>query len=173
MQDKKRLQKMLNNVFSMRIRICNRMIICTFATSIQIKKMKKTMYSLFSAVLLGLMLISAKSDEPVITKQGGQTVINTTSIGADVKGFKGPTPVKIYLKSDKVVKVEMLATKDGPKFVEMVKNGILSKWNGKTVDQAISMNVDAVTGATFTSNGVKENVKRGLQYYKDSKKKKK
>ena len=57
-----------------------------------------------------------------------------------------------------------------PRFFEMVKSGLLNKWNGMTVKQASSAKVDAVTGATYSSNAVKENVRLGLEYYKKHKK---
>ena len=41
--------------------------------------------------------------------------------------------------------------------------------NGKTVKEAQQMQVDGVTGATFSSHAVKENVKRGLEYYQKHK----
>ena len=41
---------------------------------------------------------------------------------------------------------------------------MLSAWNGKTIDQAQQLKVDAVSGATFSSRGIIGNVERGLQY---------
>ena len=46
-----------------------------------------------------------------------------------------------------------------------MKKNLLDKWNGKKVKEAKSMKVDAVTGATYSSNAVIENVKLGLEYY--------
>jgi uncharacterized protein with FMN-binding domain len=48
---------------------------------------------------------------------------------------------------------------------------ILEKWNGKKVADAQKLKVDAVTGATFTSNALIENVQEGLKYYSAKKKK--
>jgi electron transport complex protein RnfG len=38
-----------------------------------------------------------------------------------------------------------------------------------TVKKALKADVDGVTGATYSSDAVKENVKRGLQYYQKNK----
>ena len=46
---------------------------------------------------------------------------------------------------------------------------MLPKWKGMTVKKALSSEVDAVTGATLSSNAVRENVKRGLEYYQKNK----
>lgn len=64
-----------------------------------------------------------------------------------------------------MVKIEALANKETPKFFKKVSDGILGKWNGKSVKAAQKLKVDGVTGATMSSNAVKENVKRGLEYY--------
>jgi electron transport complex protein RnfG len=39
-----------------------------------------------------------------------------------------------------------------------------------TVNKAISAKVDGVTGATLSSDCLRETVKKGLQYYKKNKK---
>ena len=51
----------------------------------------------------------------------------------------------------------------------MVDGGMLERWNGMSVDEALDANVDAVAGATFSSNAVIENVRIGLTYYKEHK----
>ena len=54
------------------------------------------------AVLFAFVLMSfVASDEPM-TKENGTYVINTTSLSKDVEGYLGPTPLKIYIKSNKV-----------------------------------------------------------------------
>ena len=45
----------------------------------------------------------------------------------NVKGFKGATPVEVYIKNNKVIKVEALPNREGPKFYDKVKQGIISK----------------------------------------------
>lgn len=102
----------------------------------------------------------------VMTKQtDGTYVINTTTLAKDVRGFRGNTPLNIYIKGNKIVKVEALANQETPNFFNKVKQGLLQKWNGMKTSKASSANVDGVTGATFSSKAVKENVKRGVKYY--------
>ena len=131
-----------------------------------INNIKKTVFTLLAAALM----LSAMPGEPVITKSGNQTIVNTTTIASDIKGYNGPTPLKIYISNNKVVKVGALPNQETPKYFLKVKNGILSKWNGMTVNSAINAKVDGVTGATISSNCVKKTVKRGLEYYKKNKK---
>ena len=55
------------------------------------------------------------------------TVVNTTELTRDIKGFKGITPVKIFIKKNKVVKVEALPNRETLKFFEKVKP-LLKHW---------------------------------------------
>ena len=48
-----------------------------------------------------LATYSFMSDD-TMSKENGVYVINTTNLGKDVKGFNGPTPIKLYIKNDKV-----------------------------------------------------------------------
>ena len=73
------------------------------------------------AVAAIVVFASAKQDDEVITKREGTTIVNTTSLSKNVKGFKGSTPVKIYIEKDKVVKIEALSNKETPKFFEKAK----------------------------------------------------
>ena len=50
-----------------------------------------------------------------------------------------------------------------------VKQGLLNKWNGMKASKAATVQIDGVTGATFSSKTVKENVKRGIDYYQKHK----
>lgn len=106
------------------------------------------------------------NNNEVMTKQAdGTYIVNTTTLAKDVRGFRGTTPLNIYIKNNKVVKVEALANQETPNFFNKVKQGLLNKWNGMKTAKASSANVDGVTGATFSSKAVKENVKRGVKYY--------
>ena len=57
-----------------------------------------------AALAVVLTMASAMPADNVITKENGMTVINTTSLTKKVRGYMGPTPVKIYIKGKKIVK---------------------------------------------------------------------
>ena len=135
--------------------------------------MKKIVIKTFSccAVLAGaLMLQSWMAGDQTMTKENGMTVINTTTLGKDVQGYLGTTPLKIYIEKNKVVKIEALKNQETPKYFVKVKKALLDKWNGMKVKDAQKLKVDAVTGATYSSDAVIENVKLGLDYYQNHKK---
>lgn len=129
------------------------------------------MKHLLITFILTLPLFSfVQSDEPqVITKEDGMTVVNTATLGRDVIGYVGTTPLKIYIKKDKVVKIEALKNQETPKYMARIKKELLDKWDGKKVKDAAQLQVDGLTGATFTSDAVKQNVKLGLEYYQKNK----
>lgn len=136
--------------------------------------MKKRNLTLFLGVALvafAAILISCTSTDGVMTKKKGIYTIDTTTLSREVKGYNGPTPLLITVENDKVVKVEALENGETPRFFEhMTKGGMLERWNGMDVDAALNAEVDAVAGATFSSNAVIENMRLGLTYYKEHKK---
>ena len=131
--------------------------------------MKKFIISIMMCSVLVVLLMSAKKNDGVITKENGMYVVNTTTLADDVDGYIGATPLKIYIKNNKIEKIEALPNKETPKYFAKVKKQVLDKWNGKTVKEALKVQVDGVTGATLSSDAVKENVKRGLEYYQKHK----
>lgn len=132
--------------------------------------MKRQGITLFLSVaaIAATLFISAAKDDGTITRDGDTTVVNTKTIGSQVRGFKGSTPVKIYIHKNKVVKVEALPNRESPNFFKKTKS-LLTAWNGQSVKKAQKMEVDAVSGATYSSNALIKNVQLGLEYYKKRK----
>lgn len=120
------------------------------------------------AIMIVAILISAMPGDNILTKEKDTTIINTQLLGKNIKGYKGATPVKIYIFKNKIAKVEVLPNRETPKFFNKAK-AILTNYNGKSVNKALKMNVDGVSGATFSSKALKENVQLGLEYYKQHK----
>lgn len=116
-----------------------------------------------------LFLSSAKGDDGVMTKENGMYVVNTTTLGKNVVGYVGTTPLKIYIQKDKIVRVEMLKNQETPKYNAMIKRKLIPAWNDMKIKDAEKQTVDGVTGATITSDAVKKNVQLGLEYYKKHK----
>lgn len=133
-------------------------------------KMKKTIICSLALLVLAATFQSAtQKGSGIITKEDGMTVVNTTELGKDVVGYVATTPVKIYIKKNKVVKVEALKNQETPKYFIKVKKQLMDKWNDKKVSDAAKMQVDGVTGATFSSDAVIKNVQLGLDYYQKNK----
>ena len=129
--------------------------------------MKK--YHLLFTILFSLLVMSFIVGDDTMTKEDGAFVINTTTLGKDVEGYAGPTPLKVYIRKNKVEKIEFLKSQETPKYYVKVKKALQEMWNGKSVKDAKAMQVDAVTGATFSSEAVIKNVQLALDYYQQHK----
>jgi len=133
----------------------------TFAAEIIQLAMKKLMMSM----LMLTAFIQVYADDVMRKEKDGTYVVNTTTLAEDVKGYIESTPVEIYIKGNKIVKVVMLKNQETPKYNARVKNQMVPLYEGKKISKKSTVEVDGITGATFTSDAVKENVKRGLEYY--------
>lgn len=125
----------------------------------------KKVISILALFAMVITLSSAKADDGVMTKENGMYVVNTTTLGKDVIGYVGATPLKIYIQKDKIVKVEALKNQETPKYNARVKRLLLTKWDGMKVKDVSKQKVDGVTGATITSDAFKKNVQLGVDYY--------
>lgn len=127
--------------------------------------MKKTLLS----VLLAVAFVTASAQDVMRKEKDGTYIVNTTTLAHDVEGYNGPTPVEVYIKKNKIVKVVPLKSQEGPKYVAKVKKDMLPKYEQMNVKKGTVQDVDAVTGATFTSQAVQENIRRAVAYYKKHK----
>lgn len=78
----------------------------------------------------------------------------------DVRGYSGPTPLAVILDADRtVVKVALLKNSEDGSFMQsVIDSGLLKKWDRLKVGEAASHQVDAVTGATFSSTSIIQNM---------------
>ena len=123
--------------------------------------MKKTLLS----VLLAVAFVTASAQDVMRKEKDGTYVVNTTTLAQDVEGYNGPTPVEVHIKKNKIVKVVLLKSMETPKYNARIKKDMLPKYENQKLTKNKGVEVDGVTGATFTSDAVKENVRRGLEYY--------
>ncbi|MBR6841057.1 MAG: FMN-binding protein [Prevotella sp.] len=131
--------------------------------------MKKRYMMLGLTMMMALTMQSFIANDDTMTKENGVFVINTTNLAKDVEGYNGSTPLKIYIKKDKVERIEFLKSMETPKYYAKVKKALMDKWNGLKVKDAKTQQVDIVTGATYSSEAVIKNVQVGLEYYQNNK----
>ena len=98
-----------------------------------------------------------------LTAQAQNKVVYTGEIAKKVIGYNGPTPLNITINNGKIAKIEVLDNEESPRYLEKATSKIFPQFIGKTVSEALKLKVDAVTGATYTSNALLENIKLGLQ----------
>ena len=111
--------------------------------------------------LLGTSDYSVKNEKGKVIG----TVLLSSPYSDNINGFNGPTPLQIALDNDgKIVEVRLLDNNETPSFLNRVINaGFLKSWNGLTVEEALNKEVDAVSGATYSSNGIQRSLKVRLE----------
>ena len=129
------------------------------------KKIISICVALAAIVLLG----SAGKKDSIMVKENGAFVINTTELGKQIDGYVGPTPLKVYIRKNTIEKIEFLPNQETPKYWNACKKHMQNKWDGMKVSEAKTAEVDGRTGATFSSDAVKANVKAALEYYEKNK----
>ena len=95
------------------------------------------------------------------------TVLFSSPYSDHVKGFNGPTPLLITLDpEDRIQNVILLENQETPEYaMRVIGGGFYNVWNGLTVDEALRKDVDAISGATYTSNSMKNSLKVRLVAY--------
>ncbi|MDY4217573.1 MAG: FMN-binding protein [Prevotella sp.] len=130
--------------------------------------MKKQILTFAALAIINATAIFAADNDKVMQKlSDGTYVVNTTTLAADVRGFKGATPLEVHIKKDKIMKVVALKNKETPRYFSRVEKEMLPKYGKRKISKASE--VDGVTGATFSSKAVKANVEAALKYYKANK----
>lgn len=93
------------------------------------------------------------------------SVLCSSPIMDNIKGFNGPMPLQIALDNNgKIIEVRLLDNHETPSFLKRVTDaGFLKSWDGLTVEEALNKEVDAVSGATYSSNGIQKTLKARLE----------
>lgn len=108
----------------------------------------------------------AQGSDTLEVQPDGTFVVNTRVLAKDVQGYGGPVPLKIHIDKDgRLTAIEAEPNAESPSFFDRAKE-LFSRWQGKTIDEAMAEDVDAVSGATFSSKAIIRNVQRGLAYAK-------
>lgn len=107
----------------------------------------------------------AEAKVETLTVNGSDIIVNTTEIGKDVNGYGGPTPVEILIRDGKILKINALPNQETPEFYGAVINSdMLDKFEGLTLAEALNTRVDGVSGATYSSKAIRENIRLGIEY---------
>ena len=126
--------------------------------------MKKTILILGILAVLGGTCYTSTSCSTSARAKGTDTLkINTTEIAADIIGFNGATPMEISLVKGVITEIKPLPNQETPQFFQRVlESGMLEKLVGKTIQEADTVQLDAVSGATYSSEAVIKTLRRVL-----------
>ncbi len=106
---------------------------------------------------------TADSVQPVRV-ENGVTIINTTTIASDIKGYGGPVPLEIRISDGRIASITALRNAESPAFFSKVDEQLIPKWIGVKVSDVQANQVDAVTGATLSSNAVNATIRKAIAY---------
>lgn len=118
----------------------------------------------------GVKLVDENASEIVhgdsITRMpDGSVVIHTASL-TEADGYAGPVPLDITVSPDGVITdIKTLPNAETPSFFERASSGLLGQWIGKNIAEIHPMKVDAVSGATYSSEAIKTNVDAAITAY--------
>ena len=130
---------------------------------------RKTMVKRFLLVLT-LIAATAATTSPVKKHADGSITIDTSTLKT-VEGYMGPTPLVIHVDAQGLVsRIEALPNEETPAYWRLAMEGLSKAWNGVPADEAVKLEVDAVSGATFSSDAIISNVRAGISCYLESKK---
>ena len=92
-------------------------------------------------------------------------VLLSSPYSDNIMGFNGPTPLQIALDKDGlIIEVKLLENRETPSFLNrVIEAGFLDSWNGLNVYEALEKEVDAVSGATYSSKGIQKSLKARLE----------
>lgn len=126
-------------------------------------KIKSTLFAL-AIVAAGIFAPSALAKGKTTTPQ----VIYTGEIAKKVIGYNSTTPVSISISNGRITSITALDNKETPAYFNKAKEKVFKQFIGKTVDEALKLDADVATGATYSSDALIKNIKMGLQQAKDN-----
>ncbi len=103
--------------------------------------------------------VKLTSDGIYEVRQGGTLlgfVMKSSPYSDQIIGYMGPIPLLIALDADgKVVQVLALENDETPSFISRITEaGLFDSWTGMSVEEAAIAQVDAISGATFSSRAI-------------------
>lgn len=120
-------------------------------------------------LIIIILAATAAATTPIVKHPGGVVTIDTSTLKAS-EGCFGPTPLLIHLDSlECISKIEPLPNAETPAYWQLVLDKLSTAWNGIPADKVKELKVDAVSGATYSSEGFISNVQTGIAYYLESK----
>ena len=131
------------------------------------RKIKFTALSIALAIAaVGACPTTAITKTKKAQKNSTPQVIVTGELAKKVSGYNGPTPVSISISNGKITSITALDNQETPAYFNKAKQKVFGQFIGKTVDEALKLDADAATGATYSSEALIKNIKMGLQQAK-------
>lgn len=115
----------------------------------------------FFAVMFGINRLGNKQSQ-----FAGDTTLYTEEYCQDIIGFNDIIPLEINMINGKIANINILDNKETPRFLQKVTDAkLVENFYGLTPKEAINLEIDAVSGATYSSNAIIQSVKTRMEVY--------
>jgi len=95
--------------------------------------------------------------------------VYTQPFCSEIIGYNDVVPLKINMEHGIISGVEILENSETPKYMSrVVESRLVEKFSGMTSSEAANSQIDAVSGATFTSNAIIKSVRATMKNYDES-----
>jgi uncharacterized protein with FMN-binding domain len=115
------------------------------------------------AVTLSQTKIKTKGKVPAVRMSGDTLIVNTTTSGRNIFGYGGPTPIEVKILNDCIVDVTALPNLETEEYFEPTFKILKEIWTGLTVKDLQEYVPDAVTGSTYTSRALIQNMQEAIK----------
>ena len=87
-----------------------------------------------------------------VEKTAEGEVVNTTQLGSSILGYGGTVPLEIYITDGRIDSIRALPNNEtGNFFQRLYDEGLMTAWDGRTLEEASALKVDAISGASRSS----------------------
>jgi len=94
-------------------------------------------------------------------------VVCSSPYADSIIGYSGPTPLLIGISNcDTIVGINLLCNTESPGYIRKIEErDFFQRWNGLSVKEALESSVDAIAGATYSSDAIIQNLRVRLSKY--------
>lgn len=115
-------------------------------------------------IALTVVVVTSCADKHMTENNDGSYTVSTQQLGEEVYGYAGVVPLKVTFVNDTVLSVLLLDNQETPSYNEIINNSLLPLYVNRPISTLSE--VDAISGATYTSDAVKQNLDLAVEYYK-------
>ena len=118
----------------------------------------------FFAVMFGISRIGSNH-----AQNAGNETLYTEEFCKDIVGFNDIIPLEINMVDGKIANINILDNNETPRFLQKVTDAqLVENFYGLTPKEAVNLDIDAVSGATYSSNAIIKSVKRRMEIYNEA-----
>ncbi len=144
------------------------------ATFEWLKPHEDVVYSLsdIQKVISNAAKLKENSDQSISILDENNNVVSkalySRNFDAKFQGYAGETPLMIYFnKENLITEVQLLNNEESPEYIDHVaQKGLFNSWTDLPVDTITALkSVDAITGATYSSNAIIKTAQKTMGNY--------